>query len=103
MIESAHVTTTAHITTTRSIEAAVEPSELTIGVDLGDRHTDLCAIDRGGEILAKSRLPSTRRAFRQRFAGMRLARIAIEASRTRPPGRRRQPAQAAGHLQEQPQ
>lgn len=51
---------------------------LTVGIDLGDRQSDLCAIDRAGEILEESRLPTTPRAFRQRFATMPPARIAIE-------------------------
>ena len=77
MTQSTHVTATTHTTTTRSIELPAVPG-LTIGIDLGDRHSDLCAIDRTGEILEESRLPTTPRAFRQRFASMPAARIAIE-------------------------
>ena len=78
MTHSTFVTTTAHTTPSRSIEVSVELPDLTIGIDLGDRHSDLCAIDRSGEILEESRLPTTQHAFRQRFASMPPARIAIE-------------------------
>jgi transposase len=64
--------------------ASIGLPSLTIGIDLGDRHSDLCAIDASGEILEEARLPSTPAAFRQRFAGMPSARIAIEVGTNSP-------------------
>lgn len=52
---------------------------LTVGIDLGDRHSHLCVLDSDGAILEQSRLQTTPAAFRQRFAAMPPARIAIEA------------------------
>ena len=81
MTDSTSTTMIAVPTSTVSgigIAPTMGPPGLTIGIDLGDRHSDLCAIDRAGEILEESRLPTTPRAFRQRFANMPPARIAIE-------------------------
>ena len=55
------------------------PPRLTVGIDLGDRHSHLCVLDSDGAILEQSRLQTTPAAFRQRFAAMPPARIAIEA------------------------
>lgn len=60
------------------VDPAFTVPGMTIGIDLGDRHSDLCAIDASGEILEESRLPTTPQAFRQRFATMPPTRIAIE-------------------------
>ncbi|MFN9969202.1 MAG: hypothetical protein ACK58T_04820, partial [Phycisphaerae bacterium] len=49
---------------------------LTVGIDLGDRHSHLCVLDSDGAILEQSRLQTTPAAFRQRFAAMPPARIA---------------------------
>jgi len=76
-----HATTVTVISNTAprsSVETPPALPDLTIGIDLGDRHSDLCAIERGGEILEESRLQTTPRAFRQRFSSMPPARIAIE-------------------------
>lgn len=77
MTQSTEVRTTTH--TTHSTPAlSKELPSLTMGIDLGDRHSDVCAIDRVGEVLEESRLPTTPLAFRQRFASMPRTRIAIE-------------------------
>ncbi|HEU4420142.1 MAG TPA: IS110 family transposase [Planctomycetota bacterium] len=76
-----HATTVTVISNTAprsSVETPPALPDLTIGIDLGDRHSDLCAIERGGEILEESRMQTTPRAFRQRFSSMPPARIAIE-------------------------
>jgi len=81
MVDSTSKTMIAVPTSTISgirTEPMVVLPNLTIGIDLGDRHSDLCAIDRSGEILEESRLPSTPEAFRLRFATMPRCRIAIE-------------------------
>jgi len=83
MTQSTHVTETAHTVPTRSISASVELPNLTIGIDLGDRHSDLCGIDRSGEILEESRLPTTPHAFRQHFASMKPAGSPSRSAPTR--------------------
>lgn len=52
---------------------------LTIGIDLGDRWSQLCFLNAEGEILEKGRLKSSPHSFRQRFEALAPARIAIEA------------------------
>jgi len=55
------------------------PVRLTFGIDLGDRHSHLCALDEHGTVIEESRLQSTPDGFRLRFAGLPPARIALEA------------------------
>lgn len=52
---------------------------LVIGIDLGDKQSQLCVLDGEGTILEESRLQTKPDAFRQRFGGISPARIAIEA------------------------
>jgi transposase len=52
---------------------------MTAGLDLGDKHSYLCLIDRqSGEIMEEGRLRTTPEALRRRFASERPMRIAIE-------------------------
>ncbi|MCP4037316.1 MAG: hypothetical protein GY733_10295 [bacterium] len=74
----------SNTTSNNPIGASVALPSSTIGIDLGDRHSDLCVLDVGGEVLEETRLPSTPAAFRQRFAGMPSARIAIEVGTNSP-------------------
>lgn len=63
---------------TNSTLKAVSPG-VVVGVDLGDRFSQLFVLDRAtGEVLEESRLPTTRRAFEQRFNGRERMRIAME-------------------------
>lgn len=56
-----------------------QPS-VTVGIDLGDRHSHLCLLDaKSGEIAEEVRVPTTPRALEGRFAGRERMRIAIEA------------------------
>jgi transposase len=53
--------------------------KITAGVDLGDRYSYLCLIDReSGEVMEEGRLRTTPEAFRRRFASEQPMRIAIE-------------------------
>ena len=58
---------------------------LTIGIDLGDRWSQLCLLNVDGKILEQSRLKSTPHSFTQRFAALAPARVAVEAG-THSPG-----------------
>ena len=52
---------------------------LCIGIDLGDRYSHLCVLDREtGEILEEERIRTTREAFERRFGRVPRARVAIE-------------------------
>ena len=53
--------------------------ELSIGVDVSDKYSHICVIDRDGEILEESRIPTKRSAFEKRFSMCSPALIAIEA------------------------
>lgn len=53
--------------------------EVTIGLDLGDRWAQLCALDQDGEIVDEGRLKLTQEALRSRFSGIPRVRIALES------------------------
>jgi hypothetical protein len=59
-------------------ELSREGSRLTIGVDLGDKYSQLCVLDEQGEICEEGRVPTTARAMRKRFEGMASCRVVIE-------------------------
>ena len=57
---------------------SVKP-RLCIGVDIGDRYSQLVVLDRTtGEVLEEGRIATTPRAFEQRFGGLERTRIALE-------------------------
>ena len=43
--------------------------KVTVGLDLGDKHTQLCMIAEGGELLEEARLRTTPAVLRRRIAG----------------------------------
>ena len=53
---------------------------ITVGLDIGDRYSQLCLLDHAGEILEESRLPTTLRALTQKFAHAPRARIVLEST-----------------------
>lgn len=50
----------------------------TIGVDLGDKQSRLCVVDRAGEIVEEGRIATTASAFTRRFKSLEPHRIVIE-------------------------
>jgi transposase len=64
---------------TKTAGAKAATPWLTIGIDLGDRWSQLCLLNVEGQILEQSRVKSTPHSFTQRFAALAPARIAIEA------------------------
>jgi transposase len=64
---------------TKTASAKAATPSLTIGIDLGDRWSQLCLLNAEGQILEQSRVKSTPHSFTQRFAALAPARIAIEA------------------------
>jgi transposase len=63
---------------TKTASAKATIPSLTIGIDLGDRWSQLCLLNVEGQILEQSRVKSTPHSFTQRFAALAPARIAIE-------------------------
>ena len=60
-------------------------SDVTVGIDLGDRHSHLCLLDTpSGEIIEEGRIPTTPKGFERRFSGCEPMRVAVEAG-TRSP------------------
>ena len=55
-------------------------TDMTIGIDLGDRFSQYCALDDAGEVIEEGRVKTTSEAFGRRFGSARPMRIAIEAS-----------------------
>ena len=53
-------------------------SQLTIGMDLGDRFTYYCILDETGEVMVEQKLPTTKQAMKQAFGRMPRSRVALE-------------------------
>jgi transposase len=51
---------------------------LTIGLDLGDKHSHLCVLDESGECVEQARLTMTPQALSKRFEGCAPCRVALE-------------------------
>jgi len=49
-----------------------------IGIDLGDRRSNYCVLDRPGEIIAEGSVATRREEFIANFSGLAKARIALE-------------------------
>jgi transposase len=65
--------------------ARMVPPKLTVGLDLGDRSTALCALDAAGQVVATERLRTTSAALERRFTGLPRCRIVLEVG-THSPG-----------------
>ena len=52
--------------------------KVTIGLDVGDRYTQVFGVDVEGEIIEEGRLATTPTALRHRFSGMESARMVLE-------------------------
>ena len=53
-------------------------SGLIVGVDLGDRWSRYCVLDRKGQVLEEDTVATTGRAFRRLFGDRPAARVVIE-------------------------
>lgn len=51
----------------------------TMGLDLGDRHSQLCVLDGSGTVVEEGRVSTTQKALRARFEGGASVRIVLEA------------------------
>ena len=52
--------------------------QATIGLDVGDRYSQIFGVDGLGEVIEEGRLPTTKAALRRRFGGLDRARIVLE-------------------------
>ena len=59
-------------------EVTRDGASMTIGVDLGDRYSQLCVLDEHGEVCEEARIATTAHAMRKRFEGMARCRVVIE-------------------------
>lgn len=50
----------------------------TVGLDVGDRMTQLCVLDEEGQVVEEGRVASTRKAFEARFGALSRCRIVLE-------------------------
>lgn len=53
-------------------------TKVTIGLDVGDRYTQVAVVDEAGDLIEESRMRTTRAAIRRRFATEAPARVALE-------------------------
>lgn len=56
-----------------------EVDVITVGLDLGDNHTQICVLDRSGEVMEESRVVTTASALERRFSMKEPLRIVMEA------------------------
>ena len=56
-----------------------EETKVTVGLDLGDRHIQVCVVDEAGEVIEEARLATRPQALRRRFCGADQLRIVLEA------------------------
>jgi transposase len=52
--------------------------EVTVGLDISDRFTSLCVLDRSGDVVEESRLKTTTTSFSQRFSSMSPCLVVLE-------------------------
>lgn len=60
------------------------PTPLTLGLDVSDKHTHICALDEHGEIVFEDRVATKEVALSQRLAKLPQARIVLEVGRQSP-------------------
>ena len=53
-------------------------SKITVGLDVGDRFSQVCAIDAEGVVVQESRVATTREALRERLPGQPSCRVILE-------------------------
>ena len=57
---------------------ATKASNVTVGMDLGDKMSRYCMLDQNGEVLREASVGTAQKAMTQVFASMKRCRIAIE-------------------------
>jgi transposase len=64
--------------TTNQIQKMAKQQRLTVGLDLGDRHSRYCILDEGGEVVSEGKLPTSKAGFGSLLEKMTASRIALE-------------------------
>ena len=59
-------------------DARMISARITVGIDLGDRYSELCLLDEDGTVVENGRLRTTTAAFRRYFAGSSPLLVVIE-------------------------
>ena len=67
-----------HIATTRSIEQGQNPA-LTIGLDIGDRHTHVCVLGSAAEIVSEQRVRTAMDTLTHALGELPASRVVLEA------------------------
>ncbi|MEE9217354.1 MAG: IS110 family transposase [Anaerolineales bacterium] len=49
-----------------------------VGLDLGDKRSDLCLLDRDGQVIEESRISTTAAALKRKFSSLRPCQVAME-------------------------
>ena len=70
------------------------PQRLTIGLDLGDRHSWYCVVDEAGQIQLEQRVRTSAKALEEVFGAMPRSRIALQNKIKNVPGRVKAKAKA---------
>jgi transposase len=71
--------TTVTKTTRGEIQKRAKQETLTIGLDLGDRHTHVCILDEQGEVLLAEKVTTTKTSLNSLFETLAPTRVALEA------------------------
>ena len=60
------------------LEKPMEKPAITVGLDVGDRFSHYCLLNREGEVIETGRIPTTEAALRRHFEGEPTMRVALE-------------------------
>src|SRR5436190_12314248 len=61
-----------------STHGVVSEYELTLGIDIGDRYSHLCLLERSGEVLEEARVPTTQAGLRRKLGQLDPCLVVIE-------------------------
>jgi transposase len=67
-----------HIKSALQLEKPVEQPSITVGLDLGDRFSQYCMLNRDSEVVETGRIQTTEAALRRHFEGEPTMRVALE-------------------------
>jgi transposase len=65
-------------TSKQQLRKQASQQRLTIGLDLGDRHSRYCILDEAGEVVSEGSLPTTKTGLNSLFEKMPSSRVALE-------------------------
>jgi transposase len=61
------------------VSTGMQQERLTVGIDLGDRYSQLCVLDEAAEVLEDARIPTTPEALRRKFEPLAPCVAVLEA------------------------